>query len=79
MFTTINYKSYKVVLKRIMAVLAVFGCFGSITSSESIYQSQIDTDSFDVENATETIDALQKSIDDIVEQLYDLDNQEVIN
>ena len=77
MFTTINYRSYKVVLKRIIAVLAVFGCFGSITSSESIYESQLDTDSFDVENATETIEALQKSVNDIIEQLYEIDNKEV--
>ena len=77
MFTTINYRSYKVVLKRIIAILAIFGCFWSFTTSESIYESQLDTDSFDVNNATETINALQESIDEIVSQLYELDNQEL--
>ena len=77
MFTTINYKSYKVALKRILAILAIFWCFSSITSSESIYESQLDTDSFDVENATQTIEVLQESINKIVDQLYELDDKEV--
>ena len=79
MFTTINYKAYKVVLKRLIAILTVVGCFSSITTSESIYESQIDTNSFDVENATETIEALQKSINDIIDQLYEIDDREVNN
>lgn len=77
MFTNVSYRSYKTILKRVVWILAVLFTFVSNTWAESIYQSQIDTDSFDVENATETINALQKSIDDIVEQLYDLDNKEL--
>jgi len=77
MFTTVNYKSHNVVFKRLIAVLTVFACFGSITTSESIYESQIDTDSFDVENAAETIKTLQDSVNDIIEQLYEIDDKEV--
>jgi hypothetical protein len=58
-------------------MIAVMSIFISNARAESIYQSQIDTDSFDVENAAETIASLQSSIDDIVEQLYDLDNKEL--
>ena len=77
MFTTINYRSHKVVLKRLIAALTIFACFGSITTSESIYESQIDTDSFDVENAEQTIETLQNSINDIIDQLYEIDDKEV--
>ena len=77
MFTTINYKSHNVVLKRLIAVLTVFACFGSFTTSESIYESQIDTDSFDVEKATQTIEKLQNSVNDIIEQLYEIDDKEI--
>ena len=77
MFTTINYKSHRVVIKRLIAVLTIFACFGSITTSESIYESQLDTDSFDVENATQTIKTLQNSINDIIDQLYEIDDKEM--
>ncbi|MBO4516668.1 hypothetical protein J5751_04545 [bacterium] len=77
MFTTINYKSHNVIIKRLIAILTIFACFGSITTSESIYESQLDTDSFDVENATETIASLQNSINDIIDQLYEIDDKEV--
>ena len=77
MFTTINYKAHNVVFKRIIGILTILACFVSITSSESIYESQLDTDSFDVENAAETIAKLQNSINDIVDQLYEIDDKEV--
>ncbi len=77
MFTTINFRSYKAILKWIIAIVAVFLAFVANTWAESIYQSQIDTDSFDIQNAKQTIDTLQKSIDSIVEQLYDLDDKEL--
>lgn len=77
MFTNVSYRSYRTLLKRIIWIIAIFLSFIANTWAESIYQSQIDTDSFDVENATETIKTLQESIDWIVEQLYDLDNKEL--
>ena len=77
MFTNVSYRSYKVLLKRVVWIMAIFLTFVSNTWAESIYQSKIDTDSFDVENAAETIASLQESIDSIVEQLYDLDNKEL--
>ncbi len=77
MFTNISYRSYKAALKWLVWIVAIFLAFFSNTWAESIYQSQIDTDSFDVENATETIASLQASIDWIVQQLYDLDNKEL--
>lgn len=63
--------------KWIITILSIYFAFICATNAESIYQSQIDTDSFDVENAAETIANLQESIDGIVEQLYELDNQEL--
>ena len=77
MFTSISYRSYKTVLKRIVWMIAIFLAFISNAWAESIYQSQIDTDSFDIENASETINELQKSIDLIVDQLYELDDKEL--
>ncbi len=77
MFTNISYRSYKTALKWLVWIMAVMFMFISNTWAESIYQSQIDTDSFDIDNATETITSLQESINDIVEQLYDLDNKEL--
>ena len=77
MSTTINYKTHNVIMKWLIAILTVFACFWSITTSESIYESQLNTDSFDVENATETIKALQDSINDIIDQLYEIDDKEV--
>ena len=77
MFTNVYYRSHKAALKRLVWIIAIFLAFFSTTTSESIYQSQIDTDSFDVEKAEETITSLQESIDWIVEQLYDLDNKEL--
>ena len=77
MFTNVSYRSYRTLLKRIVWIVAVFFTFVANAWAESIYQSQIDTDSFDVENAAETIKTLQESIDWIVEQLYDLDNKEL--
>lgn len=46
---------------------------------ESIYQSNKNFDSFDVTNASETIKNLEKSIEDITSQLYELDNKEIWN
>ena len=77
MFTNISYRSYKTALKWLVWMIAVMSIFISNALAESIYQSQLDPDSFDVENAEETITSLQESVDWIVEQLYDLDNKEL--
>jgi len=63
--------------KWIITILSIYFVFICATNAESIYQSQLGTDSFDVENAAETIASLQNSINDIVDQLYELDNQEL--
>lgn len=77
MFTNISYRSYRAVLKRIVWIIAIFLTFVANAWAESIYQSQIDTDSFDVENAAKTIEMLQDSVNDIIDQLYEIDDKEV--
>ena len=77
MFTNISYRSYRAVLKRIVWIIAILFAFISNTWAESIYQSQINTDSFDIENAEETIKALQDSVNDIIDQLYEIDEKEL--
>lgn len=72
--TTVNCKFLSKVFFALSLVL--LWCFCSVYG-EDIYQSKINLDSFDTTNAENTIKDLQKSIDDITQQLYELDDKEI--
>lgn len=67
-------------LKRIYKALLflLFSTLGlwSVTHGQ-YYQSKLDLEQFDVNEATETIKNLEESIQDITKQLYELDNKEL--
>jgi len=56
--------------------LILLWCFCCVYG-EDIYQSKINLDNFDTANAENTIKDLQKSIDSITQQLYELDDKEI--
>jgi hypothetical protein len=47
------------------------------THGQNTYQSQTNLDGFNVKNATNTIADLEKSIESITKQLYELDDTEI--
>lgn len=69
--------SYYSITKVIISMFLTIFAFMCVTHGQSIYQSQEDLDSFDVKDASQTIQNLKESIESITDQLYELDNKEI--
>ena len=67
---------YRTISKTLLAATFAMLCLFSITHGQNI-GSQDTLDVFNVRNASQTITDLQESIEDITDQLYALDNEEV--
>ena len=69
--------TFKLLSKLFFALSLILLWYFCSVYGEDIYQSKINLDNFDTENAEKTIEDLQNSIDDITQQLYDLDDKEI--